>query len=185
MTSPQPTITDTEEPSPPAAPEPDAAVDPYAEALRAVHEELARGNERAVARERVIERLHDENQVLKAGERQSLLRPVITDLYRLRDDLIKQAGALPADFGAERAADLLLSYAQTVELALERAGVLPLRPEPGDRFDAGAHRADGVVAAASPEADATVAEILRDGYRDTVTGRVLTPATVRVARWAD
>jgi molecular chaperone GrpE len=215
MTSPQPTFTEppepvAEAPAPePATPEPaipepaipepaipepaipepvipePVPVDACAEALRAVHDELARGNDRAAARERVIERLHEENQVLKAGERQSLLRPVVTDLYRLRDDLLQQAGELPPDFGAERAAALLRSYAQTVELALERAGVLPERPAVGDPFDARAHRAAAVVAAAGPAADATVAGILRDGYRDTVTDRVLVPATVRVARWTD
>lgn len=174
------TVTETE---PDPTPEPEPAGDPYADALRAVHAELAEGNARAAARERVIERLHEENQLLKAGERQSLLRPVVTDLYRLRDDLLKQAAELPADFGAERAAALLESYGQTVELALERAGVLPVRPDVGDRFDAGAHRAAGVVPAATPEADATVAGIVRDGYRDTVTDRVLAPATVLVARW--
>ena len=159
------------------------AEDPVAAVLRQVRDELAAGNIRAAARERVIDRLHEENQQLKAGERQNLLRPVVTDLYRLRDDLLKQAGDLPADFGADRAAALLESYAQTVELALERAGVVPVRPGLGDTFDPRLHRASGVVQAAEPAADATVAKVLRDGYRDTVSDRVLMPATVRVARW--
>lgn len=168
---------------PPPAEPAAVAEEPVAEVLRQVRDELAAGNTRAAARERVIDRLHEENQQLKAGERQNLLRPVITDLYRLRDDLLKQAGGLPADFGAERAAALLVSYAQTVELALERAGVLPVRPDVGDGFDARMHRASGIVPAAEPDADATVAEVVCDGYRDTVSDRVLMPATVRVARW--
>jgi molecular chaperone GrpE (heat shock protein) len=198
VTHPNPTIDDipAEAASPPAElsevdgvpPEttdvPEAPpADPVAEALRLVRDELAGQNERAAARERVIDRLHDENQQLKAGERQNLLRPVITDLYRLRDDLLKQAGELPGDFDAVRAAALLRSYAQSVEMALERAGVLPVTPEIGAAFDARQHRASGVVPAAGPAADATVAEVVRDGYRDTVSDRVLMPATVRVARW--
>lgn len=165
----------------PAREEP--AVDRFADALREVRDELAAGNARAAARERVIDRLHDENQQLRQGERQGVLRPVVTDLYRLRDDLLRQAAELPADFGPAQAAALLVSYAQTVELALERAGVFMVRPEAGEPFDARLHRAQGVVPAAEPEADATVAEVLRDGYRDAATDRVLSPAAVVVARW--
>jgi molecular chaperone GrpE len=190
MTFPNPTLAEQGDELRPAPAEPAAettaepAPDPVAAALERMGTELAQGNTRAAARERVIERLHEENQVLRAGERQSLLRPVVTDLYRLRDDLLKQAAGLPPDFGAERAAALLISYAQTVELALERTGVLAVRPTVGDPFDAGTHRASGVVPAAGPDADATVAEVLSDGYRDTVTERVLVPAAVRVARWS-
>lgn len=157
--------------------------DALVEVLRAMQRDLAAGNERAAARERVIDRLHDENQRLRAGERQGLLRPVVTDLQRLRDDLLTQAGALPGDFTGEQAADLLRSYAHSVALTLERAGVVPVRPHVGEAFDSRLHRASGTVEAAEPAADATIAAILRDGYRDTVSDRILSPATVRVARW--
>ena len=182
MTSAQQSVDEAQDAVEPAEEEP-APVDPVLETLREVRDELAAGNVRAAARERVIDRLHEENQQLRAGERQGLLRPVVTDLYRLRDDLLRQSVNLPAGFGAEQAAALLQSYAQTVEVALERAGVLPVRPVPGEPFDARLHRAAGVVPAAEPDADGTVAEVVSDGYRDTVSDRVLITATVRVARW--
>ena len=158
-------------------------LDEIVRALGELRDELAATNERAAARERVIDRLHEENQRLRAGERQDVLRPVITDVYRLRDDLLHQAGALPEDFDAERAARLLRSYAHSLELSLERCGVLPVAPAVGDPFDPRLHRAVTVVPAGDLSADGAVVAVLGEGYRDAVTERVLALATVRVARW--
>ncbi|GIG59207.1 hypothetical protein Lfu02_35790 [Longispora fulva] len=137
----------------------------------------------AAARERTIDRLHEENQRLRIGERQLLLRPLVTDLHRLRDDLLRQAGDLPATLTPEQAAALLSSYAVSVEQTLQRCGVLVLTAEPGEAYDPYRHRAVGTVPAAGPEGDGLVAEVLGDGYRDAVADRVVAPAAVRVARW--
>ena len=53
--------------------------------------------------------------MLRRGERRGLLRPLLADMCRLRDDLLKQAATLPAEFDAAKAADLLRSYAETIE----------------------------------------------------------------------
>jgi molecular chaperone GrpE len=151
-----------------------------ADELRELRLAIRGADERAAARERIIDRLHEDNQRLRAGDRQLVLRPVLTDLRRLRNDLLRQAEAAPS--GVDVAA-LLRSYAHEVELALERGGVEVVRPAPGDRFDAARHRPQDVLPAAGPEADGTVAEVLADGYRETVTDLVLAPATVRVRRW--
>ena len=152
-------------------------------AVAAMGAELARHHERAAARELVIDRLHEDNQRLRAGERQSLLRPVLVDLQRLRNDLLKQAADLPTGMPTAAVAALLESFAVSVAQALERCGVEVVRPAGGDAFDLRRHRASYTVEADAPEQDATVAEVVADGYVDAVEGRVLLPATVRVYRW--
>jgi len=151
--------------------------------LAAVRADLAAANDRAAARERVIDRLYEENQRLRNGERQSLLRPVVVDLYRLRDDLLRQAPNLPERITAERMKALLESFAYSAEQALERCGVHLVRPAPGDEFDPRRHRAAGSAPTDAPDQDGRVAEVLADGYLDSVDGRVLSPAAVRLARW--
>jgi molecular chaperone GrpE (heat shock protein) len=151
--------------------------------LAAVRSELAQANERAAARERIIDRLHEENQRLRAGERQLLLRPVMVDLSRLRNDLLRQAATLPEDTVRAQVVTLLESFACSVEQALERCGVYPICPAPGAEFDPRQHLAMDTVPARDGERDGQVAQVLADGYRDSVTGRVLTPAQVKVARW--
>jgi molecular chaperone GrpE len=153
------------------------------DALNAVRQELRSADARAVARERVIDRLHEENERLRAGERHLLLRPVQTDLQRLRNDLLREARGLPEPYGRAQAAGLLESYAESVALVLERCGVAVLRPELGAAFDPVRHRATATVAAPTHALDATVAEVVADGYLDMVTDRVVVPASVQVTRW--
>lgn len=154
-------------------------------ALVAVQRELRSADERAASRERIIDRLHEDNQKLRTGERRLVLMPVLTDLQRLRNDLLRQAATMPPEMTGERMAQLLDSYAHSVELTLERGGVTPIRPEPGEPFDAKRHRPSDLVEAPEPAADGRVAAVLADGYEETSSGRVLTPATVRVHRWIE
>jgi hypothetical protein len=151
--------------------------------LAAVRATLAETSERAAARERVIDRLHEENQRLRVGERQLLLRPVLVDLCRLRDGLLRQAATLPASVAAAEMSKLLESFAYSVEQALDRCGVRPLGSSRGDAVDPGQHRVVDTVAAAEPDQDGRVADVLADGYLDTVDNRVLAPTAVRACRW--
>lgn len=151
--------------------------------LAQVLEELRGTHERAAARERVIERLHEDNQRLRAGERQLVLRPVLVDLQRLRNELLREAAVAANDpaLPGEAVEKLLVSFAHSVEQALERGGVLVVRPAVGNAFDPAQHRAVQAVRAADGE-DGTVAAVVTDGYRDVVTDRTLAPAAVTVAR---
>jgi molecular chaperone GrpE len=170
--------------SPPGDVEP-VAVDASAEILQRVEARLGaideRLAERAAARESIIERLHEENQRLRSGELQLMLRPILVDLQRLRNELL--AGVGDRELSPAQVADLLGSFAASVELTLERSGVRVLRPAVGVPFDPAVHQVVGVVDAADPAADGLVAEVLGDGYLDTVSGRALAPARVRVGRW--
>ncbi|MFF3868952.1 nucleotide exchange factor GrpE [Micromonospora sp. NPDC001898] len=151
--------------------------------LAGLRAEVAREHHRAAAREQVIDRLHDENQRLRAGERLLLLRPLLTDLQRLRHDLLRTATGLPAGFDTAAAADLLRSYAASIELTLERGGVTVLVPQAGAAFDPSTQRATGAVPAVDPGQEGTVAEVVLDGYHDVEAGRTVVPAAVRVHRW--
>ncbi|MFI0794022.1 nucleotide exchange factor GrpE [Micromonospora rubida] len=151
--------------------------------LAGLRAEVAREHHRAAAREQVIDRLHDENQRLRAGERLLLLRPLLTDLQRLRHDLLRTAAGLPAGFDTAAAADMLRSYAASLELTLERGGVTVLVPVAGAAFDPSTQRATGTVPAVDPGQEGTVAEVVLDGYHDVEAGRTVVPAAVRVHRW--
>ena len=170
--------------------EPDAtgqeASDPVAVLAGSVGElveQVRAHHARAHARERVIDRLHAEVERLRTGEQGLLLRPVVTDLQRLRTDLLHQAATLSPRVDQKQAAALLESFALSVELALERCGSVPIRPSVGAEFSAREHRAVKLVEAASPEEDGTIAAVMADGYLDTSTDRVTVPARVHVRCW--
>ncbi|MFG1917483.1 nucleotide exchange factor GrpE [Micromonospora sp. NPDC048898] len=153
--------------------------------LAGLRAELARTQDRAAAREQVIDRLHEENQRLRAGERRLLLRPLLTDLQRLRHDLLRTAAGLPPTFDATAAAEMLRSYAANLELTLERGGVSVLAPAVGAVFDPSTQRATATEPASDPGQHGTVAAVVLDGYHDVEAGRTAVPAAVRVHRWTD
>jgi molecular chaperone GrpE len=136
-----------------------ASVRELAEASQAYHA-------RAQQREEVIDHLHAEVDRLRRGERRALLRPLLAELCRLRNDLLRQAAELPADFDAGRAALLLRSYAESMELALDNSGVVSFAPGSGDAFDPRMHRRVGTEPAAEPALAGRIARVRRDGYLD-------------------
>jgi molecular chaperone GrpE len=138
--------------------------------------------ERAAARERVIERQHADIERLRSDERFGLLQPLLVDLCALRNDLLRQAATLPADLSVERMADLLASFAATVEDTLLRSGVEPRPREVGVPFVPRHQRVARVVETDDPELDGTVAEVVQDGYAEVDGGRVVLPARVAVHR---
>jgi molecular chaperone GrpE len=154
-----------------------------AEAISALADQVAAHHARAEARERVIDQLHAEVERLRVGGQGVVLRPAVTDLQHLRDDLLRQARTLPAEVSGEQVKGLLESFALSAELALERCGCVPVRPETGAVFSGREHRAVKVVETQRPEQDGTVADVLTDGYVDATDQRVLTPARVHVWRW--
>ena len=53
---------------------------------------------RAEQREGVIDHLHAEVERLRRGERRGMLRPLLAEMCRLRNDLLRQAEDLPGRF---------------------------------------------------------------------------------------
>ena len=102
------------------------------------------------------------------------------EICRLRNDLLRQAGELPADFGAERASLLLQSYAESIDLTLENSGVRTFAPESGDPFDPRLHRRVGGEPTDDPALAGRVANIRRDGFLDVDSNSPIAPAEVMV-----
>jgi molecular chaperone GrpE len=142
--------------------------------------QVAREHDRAKAREAVIDRLHEENQVLRAGEARAFLRPVLTDLRQLRDDLLAQSRSVPPAVSPGNVAELLGSYAESVAIILERYGVNAVSPLPRAPFDPRRQRAAGTVTTPEPELDGLIATVLSDGYEDAQAGTVIVSARVTV-----
>jgi molecular chaperone GrpE len=146
--------------------------------------QVAREHDRAKAREAVIDRLHEENQRLRAGEAREFLRPVLADLRQLRDDLLGQARTVPETMSAGNVAVLLESYADSMVIILERYGVIAVSPPPRAPFDPRRHCATGTMTAPEQELDGMIATVLSDGYEDARTGMVIVSARVIVYQYA-
>ena len=80
--------------------------------LAEVAQRLTNEGDRALARERVIDHQHEEIERLKAAERAGQLRPMVTDMCRLRNGLLRQAGTVPTEMTGPQVATLLESFAR-------------------------------------------------------------------------
>ncbi|HEX6518498.1 MAG TPA: nucleotide exchange factor GrpE [Streptosporangiaceae bacterium] len=135
-------------------------------------EELTRLGER---REHLLDRLHAENQRLRAGEVAQVQAPLLRQIIRSYDLVVSLAAN---DAAARSALELVRNHLLE---ALEQAGVRPLDPEPESPFDAVRHTAVRRVETAIGELDMTVAYSLRAGFVQDGE-RVLRPADVAVHR---
>jgi len=161
-----------------------AAISGLQAAVAQLAAQAAREHDRAQAREQVIDRLHEEVQRSRAGEVRELLRPAVTDLRRLRDDLCVQARSVPDSMDRAEVADLLESYAESVVFILERCGIIAVRPEPLSGFDQRSQRVSGVAETTDPGLDGVIASVVSDGYAEADTARQVAPARVIVYRYA-
>lgn len=148
--------------------------------LAALRETAGREQERAAHRERVIDRLHEENQLLRRGEAQTALEPVRTALYRLYDKVRRESerdGVEPA-----HVPKLLSAIADELAEVLARTGVEPMAVDAGEAFDPARHRPSGTRDIGDAKLDGTVATVRRAGF---VRGeKVVRRAEVIVARAA-
>jgi len=151
-----------------------------AAAVRELSSSAQRFHERSEQREGVIDYLRSELEVLRRGERRGLLRPLLTDLCGLRNDLLRQASGLPADYDAEKAAELLRSYAESIQITLESNGVVTYVPDEGDAFDPRKHRKVKSQDSTDPAMNGRIARVQRDGYLDIEANSPITPAEVIV-----
>ncbi|HEU4710269.1 MAG TPA: nucleotide exchange factor GrpE [Pyrinomonadaceae bacterium] len=134
------------------------------ETLAALLEETNRlSNER----ERIIDRLHQENQSLKQGELQQALLPVLRDSIRLFDDLNKTAKnyATRENLVPANVAHDFQCFADTVSDILYRHGVDRYTAGEGDAFNSKEHRVLGVVQTSEKEKDRTIARTIHEGFR--------------------
>jgi molecular chaperone GrpE (heat shock protein) len=123
-----------------------------------------------------IDKLHAENQRLRAGEVFQVVAPIARDLVRLRDQALQLDAAAPEPGRGDAA----LIERQLTQI-LARLGVEVFVPAEGDPFDAALHQ--GVGRRPTPDAalDGTVAAVRRPGFTSP-DGRPLRPAEVEVWR---
>jgi molecular chaperone GrpE (heat shock protein) len=124
----------------------------------------------------LVDRLHAENQRLKAGEAFAVIAPIARDLVRLRD----QVRQLDESSPKPGTGDAALIEPQLTQI-LERIGVQPFEPAAGDRFDPAWHQGAGRRATADAALDGKVAGVRRPGFAGP-DGRPLRPAEVDVWR---
>lgn len=153
-----------------------------AERLRRIEQEGAEYHVRAAHRETVIDRLHDENQKLRDEVRGSVFDPITADLIRLYDSLHRDAERL-AESGADpELAKLMSSYAEDVELILDRCGLEPFTATEGEPFRLTEHSVVDTVETTERDRENTIAEVIAIGFRQRVTGHVKRPVRARFYR---
>lgn len=140
---------------------------------------------RSAHRESVIDHLHAENQELRDNARRSVFEPVAADLVRLYDSLGREADRLTRTGPDPAIAKLILSFAEDVELVLDRCGFEPVTAAAGDPFVVGEHAVVAVDSTDDLSLNNTVARVVATGLRDKATGQVRRPLKVRVHRVAD
>ncbi|MGC5015198.1 nucleotide exchange factor GrpE [Streptosporangium sp. DT93] len=152
--------------------------------LAAVESAISEFNRRSAHRETVIDRLHEENQALRGGLYRTILEPVVADLIRMHDALLREVTRLTGQGGDEDAAHgrLLASFADDALLMLERCGLEEFTARPGEPFDAGRHTAVSVVPVTDEALDNTVAEVVSIGFVERETGQVRRPVRARFHR---
>jgi hypothetical protein len=147
-----------------------------ADQLRSIDTALRDFHDRTAHRETVIDRLHAENERLRAGLRRGILDPVVTDLVRLHDGLLDQAARLTG----EPVAAVFASFAEEVELALDRCGVEVVAVFPDESYVLDLHTALEIVPCDDPERHNTIDAVVTPALLDRETGRVRRQARVRV-----
>jgi molecular chaperone GrpE (heat shock protein) len=155
--------------------------------LERIHSVLAdltrtadREHDRATHRERVIDRLHEENQRLRHNELQAAFEPVRTSLYRLYDLVWHESERDTAD--PAHVPKLLAAIADELAEIIARTGVERMPVGEGDPFDPARHRPAGTRDVDDAELDCTVMTVQRAGF---VRGeKVVRRAEVIVARVA-
>ncbi|WP_051807386.1 hypothetical protein [Actinoplanes subtropicus] len=155
--------------------------DEIGERLERIEAQLADFHRRSAHREAIIDRLHAENQQFRDGVRRVLLEPVVTDLLRLYDSMTREAARLAA--AESPAAPVVASFADEVELAVERCGYQLFPAVVGAAYESGRFAPASTVATDDPELDNTVAEPLSAGLQEIETGKVRRPSRARFYRY--
>ncbi len=168
---------------PPAA-QADGAIAAYLEGICAQLADLTkatgREHDRAAHRERVIDRLHEDNQRLRHSELQTALEPARASLYRLYDLVRRESERETVD--PAHVPKLLGAIADELAEIIARTGVERMLVGEGDPFDPARHRPTGTCHVEDAELDGTVVTIQRAGF---IRGdKVVRRAEVIVARVA-
>ncbi|MBX3169601.1 MAG: hypothetical protein KF760_19520 [Candidatus Eremiobacteraeota bacterium] len=134
---------------------------------------LSEANQLNRERERLVDRLHEENRRLRAGELQQAISPICRDLIRLYDELEKSSQvALEFKYFRDLVSDILNRHA-----ALETFGP----GLEGTLFEPREQRAVATTCTADPARDRTLARVIRVGFR--AGERIFRPLEAEVYRF--
>jgi molecular chaperone GrpE (heat shock protein) len=134
--------------------------DPVLVALERLDDRLEESQRLLARQAEIATSLHAENQRLKGGELVRAQLPLVRDIIRVQDDLgrvLETAGESTA------AADLTMARDSILD-ALARNGIEPSHVAADEPLDPRRHKVVGVVAAADPAADRTIAEVVKAGF---------------------
>jgi molecular chaperone GrpE len=137
---------------------------------------------RSVHREAVIDRLHEENQKLRDEVRASVFDPITADLMRLYDSFRRDADRLTESGADPGFVKLMESYADDVELILDRCGLEQFTAAAGEPFRRGDHVVAGTVEVPDPAQRDRIAEVIAVGFRDRATGQIKRPLRAKFYR---
>jgi molecular chaperone GrpE len=137
---------------------------------------------RSVHREAIIDRLHEENQKLRDEVRSSVFDPIAADLMRLYECFRRDADRLTESGADPGLVKLMESYADDVELILDRCGLEPFSAAVGEPFRRGDHVVADTVEAVDPAQRDRIAEVVAVGFRDRATGQVKRPLRAKFYR---
>jgi molecular chaperone GrpE (heat shock protein) len=141
--------------------EPDVpSADPVADALVNIEERLAESQRLIERQADIAAKLHAENQTLRAGELRSAQTALVLSVVRVYDDVSRMA--VTAEDAATRS-DLGIVADALVD-ALERNGVDRMAVNAGDSFEPGRHKVAEIETTTDPDADRTVARVVRSGF---------------------
>ena len=156
---------------PESAPEPEAATesDPAGEAdedpvivaaLSRIEAQLGESQRLLDRQVEIATKLHAENQVLRAGELRKAQTAIVLSVLRVFDD-VNQMAATATEEAARK--DLSL-VAESLADALALNGVEAVFIEPGVPFDGRSHKIATIEPTDDPDADRTVARVVRPGF---------------------
>lgn len=130
-----------------------------AEALARIEEKLGESQRLLDRQSEVASRLHAENQALRAGELRKAQLPLVLNILRVYDDIARMA-----EMTDDNASSDLHLAAEAMVDALERSGVSTMAVTTGEPFDAKRHKVTTIEPATDPEAERTVARVVRAGF---------------------
>ena len=144
--------------------------------LESLDSRLAEAQRLLARQAEMAERLHAENQGLRAGELRGAQLPLVRDLMRLCDDVERMRAV-----AGESEGDLALVEKGLLDI-LARNGIEKFEVERGEAFDPRLHAAAGAEPTEDEQLDRTVAEVVRRGFRWD-SGDVIRVAEVRAYRY--
>lgn len=142
----------------------------------AAHDERLADVQRSIATE--VERFTSDALLSS----QQSLQLAVNSIAQLALAMAESTRDLSEDVSAESATVLLDSFRIDLDAILAQLGFEPLQTIAGEPFDPHRHRALKRVPTPDPLQDKLITQVIRDGYRNATTGRILLFADVEVGR---